>query len=378
MKVAVVLGTRPEFIKMFPVLDALDGEFETFLIHTGQHYSYHMDGAFFRELKLPYPRYHLGVGSSPPGRQTGKMLIEIERVLIREEPDLVLVEGDTNTVLAGALAAAKLKIEVGHVEAGLRCFNPHMPEEMNRRLTDHLSRLLFAPTKRAWENLMNEGIEEYRIHVTGNTIVDAVQLFSERAPASMPPECSASEIKEFMLLTLHRQENVENRERLSCIFSGLELIHSYFQLPIVFPIHPRTEKMLKVFGLSPPEGSVTIHPLGFSEFLQLEKNARLVLTDSGGVQEESCILGTPCVTLRDDTERPETVEIGANLLAGTQPRAILAAAKLMAGKDNDWHQPFGDGQAGRRIIEVLKRYVSERGAAKTPHAVHRNLWMAVR
>jgi len=352
MKIGVILGTRPEFIKLAPVIAAFKAHHDFFLCHTGQHYSYKMNEIFFKELELPEPRYHLNVVSSLHGEQTGLMLIEIEKVLIREKPNLVLVLGDTNTVLAGALAASKLHIDVGHVEAGLRSFDNSMPEEINRIIADHVSYLLFAPTSRSRQNLLDEGIDNGKIHVTGNTVVDVVQRFDSENVDLKAGDFIRNE-DGFMLLTLHRQENVDMKKRLRGILQGLSSVHEFYKYPIVFPIHPRTKKKLDYFSLRLPEGIHAIDPVGYWEFLNLEKRAALVLTDSGGVQEESCILGTPCVTLRNNTERPETVDVGANLIAGSESSDILKAVKRMMTSEKTWLQPFGDGHSGEKIVNII-------------------------
>lgn len=327
-----------------------------FVLHTGQHYSYNMDKIFFEELELPEAKYNLDVGSGSHAEETGKMLIGIEKVLKAERPDIVLVEGDTNTVLAGALAASKLHIKIGHVEAGLRSGDRTMPEEINRILTDHCSDYLFAPTEKAKEILLTEGIPEDKIYMTGNTIVDAVYQNLEIAKRKVDifKEFGLQK-NEYYLVTAHRQENVDIKERLKGILDGLELVYRKFNLPMIYPIHPRTMKRIKEFGLEVPEGVELTEPVGFLEFLQLESSARLVLTDSGGVQEESCILRVPCVTLRDNTERPETLEIGSNILAGTNQNKILEGAKKVIDKERNWNNPFGDGKAAEMIIKVVER-----------------------
>jgi len=353
--IAIILGTRPEIIKMSPVIRECERKgLDYFILHTGQHYSYEMDRVFFNELELPLPKYNLDVGSGTHAEQTGKIMIGVERILINEEPDMVLVQGDTNTTLAGALTAAKLHIKVGHVEAGLRSYDRRMPEEINRVLADHISDYLFAPTEKAKQNLLREGIDENKIFVTGNTIVDAVYQNLEIAKRKVNVlKDLGLKPKEYFLVTVHRQENVDVKERLKGILKGLELIHEEFSMPVVFPIHPRTQKRIKEFGLSLDDVTV-IDPLGFLEFLQLEANARLVLTDSGGVQEETCILCVPCVTLRDNTERPETLEVGSNILAGTKPETILQSVKTMFSRENSWKNPFGDGKAGKMIVKILR------------------------
>ena len=352
--IAIVLGTRPELIKMSPVIrECEERRLDYFILHTGQHYSYEMDRVFFEELELPQPKYNLDVGSGTHAEQTGKIMIGVEKILMKEKPDVVLVQGDTNTTMAGALAATKLHIKVGHVEAGLRSYDRRMPEEINRVLADHISDYLFAPTEKAKQNLLKEGIDETKIFVTGNTIVDAVYQNLEIAKRKVNVLRDLGlKPKEYFLVTAHRQENVDVKERLKGILKGLELIHEEFSMPVVFPVHPRTQKRIKEFGFS-LDGVEVISPLGFLEFLQLEANARLVLTDSGGVQEETCILGVPCVTLRDNTERPETLEVGSNILAGTKPERILEGVRTMFNRENSWENPFGDGRAGKRIVEIL-------------------------
>jgi len=353
--IAIILGTRPEIIKMSPMIRECEKKgLDYFILHTGQHYSYEMDRVFFEELELPQPEYNLDVGSGTHAEQTGKIMIGVERVLVKERPDVVLVQGDTNTTLSGALAATKLHIRAGHVEAGLRSYDRRMPEEINRVLTDHISDHLFAPTQTAKQNLLNEGVDKSKIFVTGNTIVDAVyqNLEITKKKVNTLKELGLKS-KKYFLVTAHRQENVDVKERLKGILRGLELIHDKFALPLIFPMHPRTQKRVREFGLK-LNGVDIIDPLGFLEFLQLEANAKLVLTDSGGVQEETCILGVPCVTLRDNTERPETLDVGSNTLVGTNSETILEGVKVMFNKENNWKNPFGDGKAGERIVEILE------------------------
>ncbi len=354
MKVAVVLGTRPEIIKLAPVVRALEREgLDYFILHTGQHYSYNMDRVFFEQLELPEAKYNLDVGSGSHAVQTGKMLIGIESVLMKERPDIVLVQGDTNTTLAGALAAVKLGIKVGHVEAGLRSYDREMPEETNRTLTDHCSDLLFAPTEKARRILIGEGIPEDRIFVTGNTVVDAVKQNLELSKKNWDV-INKLGVKEgcYFLATAHRQENVDNKERFHGIIRGLELAQEELGFPVIYPIHPRAKKRMEAFGIE-VNGVRLVEPLDYLSFLQLESNARLVFTDSGGVQEETCILGVPCVTLRYNTERPETLEVGSNVLAGTDPTEIVKKARYMLNKPNNWPNPFGDGKAAERIVNIL-------------------------
>ncbi len=288
------------------------------------------------------------------------MLIEIEKVLLSEKPELLIVLGDTNTTLAGALAGAKMHIKIAHIEAGLRSFERAMPEETNRVIVDHISNYLFAPTDVAQRNLLNEGIKREIIFVTGNTIVDAVyqNLDIARRKSQIIKRLSLK-AKGYFLVTFHREENTDERERLENILKGLKLINEHTNLPMLFPIHPRTMKRILEFRLENILSSfrklILIQPVGFLDFLILEANARLIFTDSGGVQEESCILKVPCVTMRDNTERPETLEVGSNTLAGVSPAQILAGARKMLGAKRNWPNPFGDGRAGKKIVEHIRK-----------------------
>lgn len=356
MKIAVILGTRPEIIKMSPIIRECEKRgIDYFTLHTGQHYSYEMDRIFFEELELPSPEHNLEVGSGSHAVQTGRIMAGVEEVLEEEKPDVVLVQGDTNTVLAGALAASKMHIKVGHVEAGLRSFDRRMPEEINRVVADHISDYLFAPTKTARENLLAEGISEEKISITGNTIVDSVYQNLEISKRKVNPLKNLGlKEKGYFLATAHRAENVDDRVRLKEILKGFSLISEEFSLPVIFPVHPRTKKRIEEFGLDLDEIKA-IDPVGFLEFLQLEARASLALTDSGGVQEETCILGVPCVTLRENTERPETLEAGSNLLAGADSAAILEKTDFMINTENSWKNPFGDGRAGEAIINRLNQ-----------------------
>lgn len=330
---------------------------EYVLLHTGQHYSYAMDRVFFEQLELPQPHYNLNVGSGSHAEQTGKILMGVEPVLQKEKPDVVLVEGDTNTVLAGALAAAKLHIKIGHVEAGLRSYDRSMPEEINRVLTDHCADFLFAPTEQAQEILLEEGILPNQIYLTGNTIVDAVfQNMRLAENHNHVLEELGLKKQEYFLATLHRQENVDDQHRFHNILKGLNDLNKKYGLPVIYPIHPRSSKKIQEFHLDAP-GVTLIEPMDFLGFLQLEQNARVVFTDSGGVQEETCILGTPCVTLRANTERPETIAVGSNLLAGIYPENIVQCASVMFMKKKPWENPFGDGTSGKKIIQILRDVV---------------------
>lgn len=369
MRAAIILGTRPEIIKLAPVMKALKRD-EFILIHTEQHYDYEMNRIFLEDLGLPEPDYNLHVGSGTQAEQTGKAMVEIEKVLVKEKPDVTIVQGDTNTVLAGALASVKLHIPVAHVEAGLRSGDRRMPEEINRIVTDHVSDVLFAPTEKAKENLLREGIPEEWIYVVGNTVVDAVLQHAEIAEkkSKILEELDLNK-GEYAVITAHRAENVDNKENLKKI---VQIITSV-PIRIVYPVHPRTEKRLKAFGLwkklEKADNVILTKPLGYFDFLKLLENARFVLTDSGGIQEEAITLHVPCITLRYTTERPETVEAGGNILVGLEvERAKSVVERILndrefEGRMRNAPNPFGDGKAGERIAKLL-RELKERGELK--------------
>ena len=359
MAVAVVLGTRPEIIKFSPVVRELArAGLDFYVLHTGQHYSYNMDRVFFEQLELPEARYNLDVGSGSHAEQTAKMLVGVEKVLVSDRPSVVLVEGDTNTVLAGALAAVKLGVSVGHVEAGLRSYDREMPEEINRIVADHVADLLFAPTVGSRDTLLGEGVDEEKVYVTGNTVVDAVQQNLALAQRCMDVFAGLG-VSEggYFLATVHRQENVDNPRRFRGIMRGLALAGAELGYPVVYPVHPRARRQLEAFGIA-ADGVRLVEPLDYLRFLLLESRARLVLTDSGGVQEETCVLGVPCVTLRYNTERPETLEVGSNVLAGTEPGEVVKKARYMLDRQSGWVNPFGDGHAAERIVSVLRSRVA--------------------
>lgn len=358
-KVCIVVGTRPEIIKMAPVMRACEcHNIPFYIIHSGQHYSYNMDKIFLEELELPHVEYNLDVGSGTHGQQTGRVLHEIEVVLQKDRPGVVLVQGDTNTVLAGGLAAAKLHIPVGHIEAGLRSYDRTMPEEINRILTDHLSDFLFTPTEATAEIARQEGIAEEKIFVTGNTIVDAVvqnvKLAEQKSTILKQHKTAPGD---FILVTMHRAENVDNKERLQSILHGVKTVSQELDMPVIFPIHPRTKKQILTFGLEKLLDSIPniniIEPVGFLDFLILESKAHIILTDSGGVQEEACILQVPCISLRENTERPESVHVGASCIAGACKHKIVDGVRRMRKTKRDWHNPFGDGTAAEKIISIL-------------------------
>lgn len=354
-RIAFVLGTRPEIIKLSPLVRAcLERDVPHVVVHTGQHYSDSLDTVFFEQLELPTPTHDLAVGSGDHGTQTAEMMRGIESVLAEEQPDHVVVQGDTNSALAGALTASKREPALAHVEAGLRSFDRDMPEEINRVLADHVSDHLFAPTDESARLLEAEGIDDERVVVTGNTIVDAVSQNLELATRkSTVLEEFDLEPGEFYLLTAHRAANVDDPDRFAGILEGVGEFAARTAREVVYPIHPRARRTLESSDLSVPERIRLVSPLDFLDFLSLEHHARLAITDSGGVQEEACILGTPCVTVRDSTERPETIDIGANRLVGTDRSAIVDGAAAMVDRDGSWTNPFGNGTAADRILDAL-------------------------
>ena len=354
MKIVTIVGARPQFIKAAPLSRALQAAgHREFLVHTGQHYDIGMSQVFFDELDLPQPDINLGVGSGNHGQQTGQMLIGIEDVLLKEKPDWVLVFGDTNSTLAGALAAVKLHIPLAHVEAGLRSYNREMPEEHNRVLTDHCADLLFCPTKTAVENLAKEGLTN-GVHEVGDPMYDAVLMFSEKAKQRSTILHDLGLKKGgYLLATIHRAYNTDDLETLNSIFSTLATIDE----PVIFPIHPRTQQKIKELGFlnqkSKTENPKLIDPVSYLDMLILEQNARIILTDSGGIQKEAYFFGIPCLTLRSETEWVETVSNGWNLLVGVDPERILAGLKHVFPAKDQSPALFGDGQSAHKIVRVL-------------------------
>lgn len=350
MKLVSVVGARPQFVKASPLSIELRERHQEVLVHTGQHYDPELSAVFFEELGLPKPDHHLGIGSGPHGRQTGAMLAALEDVFERERPDVVMVSGDTNSTLAGALAAAKLGIPVGHVEAGLRSFNRRMPEELNRILTDHLSTWLFAPSAVAVEQLSREGVTS-GVHLVGDVMSDAVRMHSERARERSGALARTGVLeKSYYLATVHRAENTDQPARLAGIFEALGRLDA----PVVLPLHPRTRKRLVDADLRPAETIRIVEPQGYLDMLRLEEGAVCVLTDSGGIQKEAYYVGTPCVTLRDETEWVETVAAGWNVLAGADPERIVEAVRTARGATVRARPVlYGDGFAARRIAAIL-------------------------
>lgn len=408
MKVLIVVGARPNFMKVAPIIRAARNhrekrtglEVDTLLVHTGQHYDAAMSDRFFVDLGLPKPDVHLGVGSGSHTQQTADVMKKFEEVVVREKPDVVVVVGDVNSTVACALVTAKLSFDsagsrplIAHVEAGLRSFDRTMPEEVNRIVTDHVSDLLFVTEESGLENLGNEGISPDWIHFVGNTMIDSLLAFREKADSSTVLEDLGLRgrteqdrgnkgVARYALLTLHRPSNVDTQDGFLSILEGMEELAADY--PIVFPVHPRTRQRIKEFGLesrigmnnakvhsagsgsaSLQKGIILTDPLGYLDFLCLMKNAAIVVTDSGGIQEETTCLGIPCVTVRENTERPVTVDCGTNVIAGTGKARIQAAIRAqMDRKPGDRMPKHWDGRAAERIIDVLIRAHHDRSITK--------------
>lgn len=357
MRVASVVGVRPQFVKASVVSRELRKKHKEILIHTGQHYDYEMNQVFFEELGIPEPDYYLGVGSGSHGFQTGEMLRRIEEILLSEKPDLVLTYGDTNSTLAGSIAASKLNIKSAHVESGLRSFDRSMPEEVNRILTDHCSNILFCPTQNAVDNLKREGITE-NVFLTGDVMVDSL-LFNKEVAEARSSILSDLNLKskDYLVATIHRASNTDNKKNLQNIVEAFQELNEN----IVFPVHPRTEKLLKSYGLYDSlNSSVTlIEPLGFFDFIKLMNHAKMVLTDSGGVQKEAYILQVPCVTLRENTEWVETIKDGWNVLVGCDKNNIVKAVSEFKPSFVSHRNAYGKGHAGQEIALTIDSYCIE-------------------
>ncbi|HEY4768197.1 MAG TPA: UDP-N-acetylglucosamine 2-epimerase (non-hydrolyzing) [Candidatus Limnocylindria bacterium] len=370
MRVLTVVGARPQFIKAAPLSRALRLSHDELLVHTGQHYDDAMSAAFFRDLELPEPDVNLEVGSGSHGAQTAEMLRRLEPIIAEHRPDGVVVYGDTNSTLAAAVVASKVAYADGsrpwlaHVEAGLRSFNREMPEERNRIVADHLADLLLAPTETAMAHLAREGLAE-RSELVGDLMVDAFRWAEARAGAHLLPE--ARERPGHLLLTLHRAENVDDPDRLAAWLMGVAAAAA--GRPVIFPVHPRTRAAMERAGLELPEAVTSVEPLGYLEMVVLERSASAILTDSGGVQKEAYLAGVPCLTLRTETEWPETVTAGWNRVIGIDPAGLRAAVADALAMDLERARPdlFGDAAAAERIVSALERHHHRSEAALRPH-----------
>ncbi|AGC42492.1 UDP-N-acetylglucosamine 2-epimerase [Myxococcus stipitatus DSM 14675] len=370
-KVLHIVGARPNFMKVAPIYRAIAARtsLQQVLIHTGQHYDAKMSDVFFSDLGLPKPDEHLGIGSGSHAQQTARMMVELETVFLSHQPDIVSVVGDVNSTIAAALVASKLAIPLAHVEAGLRSHSQHQPEEINRVVTDRLSDLLLTPSRDADANLLKEGVDASRIHLVGNVMIDSLLTSKEKAEQLPVLKGLGVEPRGYAVCTLHRPSNVDDPKVLGGLLAAL--VHVASKLPVIFPVHPRTRKMMTEQGLgvcferSP--NLRPVDPMGYLEFLALTSQARLVLTDSGGLQEETTALGVPCLTLREQTERPITVEQGTNEVVGTDPDRIRAVAdRALSGEGKKGRVPeFWDGRSGERIADVFARFLEDsRGAAR--------------
>ena len=372
MKIATILGTRPEIIKMAPIIAEINERgIDQIVLHTGQHYDKEMSDNFFKDLEIPAPDYNIHVGSGSHGRQTGLMMKGIEEILLDEKPDIVLVQGDTNAVLAGALVCGKLHIAVGHVEAGLRSFDMTMPEEINRRVADVCSTMYFIPTEESAVNLLAEGFSRKNLFITGNTVVDACFRHLEIAKKRGFEEQSLKDLDidsmdNILTLTMHRAENVDVKERVVSIIGALKELSD---MNVIFPIHPRTKHTLENFGLFDELNNLShvhiVKPIGYLDFLLLTSKSTLILTDSGGLQEEAITLDVPALTLRYNTERPETVTAGGNILVGSNKDAIIENARKIlddeefADKMKNAVNPYGQGNAAQKTVDAIEKYYDE-------------------
>jgi UDP-N-acetylglucosamine 2-epimerase (non-hydrolysing) len=359
MKAAIVVGARPNFMKAAPLIREFKKRprVNARLIHTGQHYDENMSRVFFEDLELPEPDIHLGVGSGSHAEQTGKIMVAFEAVVERERPDLIIVVGDVNSTLACSLVGAKALVPVAHVEAGLRSFDLTMPEEINRMVTDILSAFCFTTSQEAESNLLREGVKPERIFFVGNIMIDALNFSLERAERSRIIEELGLAPGGYVLVTLHRPSNVDDPDAFAGIMGALAGIAR--SLPVVFPVHPRTRKTIESSRgiLEISKELKLIEPLGYLDFLKAMRHARIVVTDSGGIQEETTVLGVPCITVRENTERPITIEMGTNVLAGAEPARIRSEAERILGGAVRAHRvpPLWDGCAAGRIADVIER-----------------------
>jgi UDP-N-acetylglucosamine 2-epimerase (non-hydrolysing) len=358
MKIMTVLGTRPEIIRLCVIIKKLDKYCQHILVHTGQNYDERLSDIFFKELDLREPDYYLGVKEDTFANQIGKILMYTEEIILKESPDRILILGDTNSGLV-SIIAKRMGIPVFHMEAGNRCFDDRVPEEVNRKIIDHSSTIFLPYTYRSKENLLNEGIRNEFIYVIGNPILEVIETFSSKIDVCNILERLELEPKGYFLVTMHRAENVDVEDRLKSLVLALNRLNEIYDLPVICSLHPRTKSKMEKFGLTQRHEKVKyLDPLGFVDFVTLEKNALCVVTDSGTVQEECCIFGVPNVTVRDVTERPETIESGSNILASVSPELILKSVQIVINEQNTWIPPkeYLDKYVSSKVIKVLLGY----------------------
>ncbi len=358
MKVMTLFGTRPEIIRLCQVIKQLDHFCEQILVHTGQNYDPNLSDIFFKELGLRQPDIHMGIKANDFASQAGQIIAQTGQILAEAKPDRLLILGDTNSGLA-AIVAARMGIPVFHMEAGNRCYDNRVPEEINCRIIDHSSNILMPYTQRSKDNLVREGIERQRIFVTGNPIFEVLETFKPEIEASDVTQRLNVEPNKFFLVTAHRAENVDNVDRLTNLVESLDIISDQYHLPLIVSLHPRTADKLQKYGVTPRSKDIQmLTPLGFFDFVSLEKNACCVISDSGTVQEECCIFGVPNITIRDVTERAETIECGSNMLTGVAPDAVLRAIKVVMEAGNDWMPPveYMERNVARAVTKIVLGY----------------------
>ena len=355
----IVLGIRPDIINYQPIVKELKKKkLEFVIVHTGQHYSYFFDKLFFKQLNFPQPDYHLKVGSRSQAQQLAELVQRFEKVLLKEKPDLVFSFSDGNPSLS-AIVASKIGIKVAHLEAGMRSYDWRMPEEKNRRLVDSIADYLFTPTVGTRKNLLNEGIPSHRIFRVGKPIFDVLENFKKEIDKNDILNKLSADKKNYFLVTAHRPENVGVKTPLGNILEALGDLYKKYEREIIFPIHPRTRNSIKKFCLKVPKGIKLIKPVGFLEFSKLEKNAFCCVTDSGTVQEDSCIFKVPCVTIRISTERSETVEVGSNIVAGLNKKHIMEAVDIMVNRKPNWKNPYGKPESAKKTLKILEEHKKE-------------------
>ncbi len=361
MKVMTVLGTRPEIIRLSLIIKKLDRYCHHILVHTGQNFEDSLNTIFFTDLKLREPDYYLGVRGDSFAEQIGRIIIEIEKVILKEKPERILILGDTNSGLV-SIVAKRMGIPVFHMEAGNRCFDDRVPEEVNRRIIDHSSTVLFPYTYRSQENLLNEGIANEKIYVIGNPIYEVIEYYAKEIENSQILDKVNARPQQYFLVTMHRAENVDDEDRLKNLLLSLDEINKKYALPVICSLHPRTKSKIQQFGLKVSNENIhLLEPFGFFDFIALEKNALCVITDSGTVQEECCIFKVPNITIRDATERPETIESGSNMLTSVSPDLILSALEVVLNEGCEWEPPaeYLAKNVSSKVVKILLGYINE-------------------